>query len=466
MRPHRLHIAIPLTVVVAGLSGSPITDSEVGAEAETQDDAVILVAGDIAKCSSSADEATAALLSAHPEATILTVGDHVYPDGTLAQFTSCYGPSWGQHRPRTRPAPGNHEYRTTGAAGYFDYFGAAAGERGKGYYAYDLGAWRVVVLNSNCALVGGCEDGSAQMLWLRADLAANSRACTLAYWHHPRFTSTAATTSKVQPLWQALHEAGADVVLGGHAHNYERFAPQDPTGKADPRGMTQFVVGTGGASHEAFTTIQPNSMVRDNTTFGVLRMTLKAASYDWQFQPVAGGSFTDSGTSECALGTPPPPPPANLLKNPSFEQDGNADGRPDSWTSNAKFTRSTAAAPHNGTYVGRHQAADTATRKYTISQTVPSLLAGAPYRLSGWVSIPPTSDTFSFQLSITWRTASNAVIGTTTIQTYTGSTDGTWGLAEATVSAPANTTNAQVQMIAVGLAGTIYVDDFALARAP
>jgi hypothetical protein len=270
----------------------------------------------------------------------------VYPDGTLSQFTSCYEPTWGQHKTRTRPTPGNHEYRTPGAAGYFDYFGAAAGERGKGYYSYELEGWHIVVLNSNCSKVGGCGAGSAQEQWLRADLAAHPSDCTLAYWHHPLFSSTRSdSTRTVQPLWQALYEAGADVVLNGHAHSYERFAAQNPVGQADPRGLTQFVVGTGGASHRDFATAEPNSIVRDNTTFGVLEMTLLPSGYTWEFKP-AGGSFTDAGSGACVTGTTPPPPPSSLLRSTGFELDMNAQDRP-GWRNNA--------------FVGPHRAADPST---------------------------------------------------------------------------------------------------------
>ncbi len=263
-------------------------------------DPVLLAAGDIADCASAGDEATAALLDTL-DGTVAAIGDTAYLEGTAAQFAQCYEPSWGRHKARTRPAVGNHEYRTAGAAPYYAYFGAAAGEPGKGYYSYDLGQWHVVVLNSNCAVVS-CAAGSAQERWLRADLAADTSACTLAYWHHPLFTSAAnhSALTAVRPLYQALYDDRADLVLTGHNHNYERFAPQDPQGRLDTaRGMRQFVVGTGGASLYAFGTPQPNSEVRNATTYGVLRVTLRSAGYDWLFVPEAGKSFTDSGTGAC-----------------------------------------------------------------------------------------------------------------------------------------------------------------------
>jgi Calcineurin-like phosphoesterase len=265
-------------------------------------DAVLVGAGDVASCTSTGDEATAELLDTLP-GTVFVAGDVAYEAGTDAQFTDCYHPSWGRHKARTRPAAGNHEYGTPGASGYFKYFGAAAGDPQKGYYSYDLGAWHIIVINSNCARVGGCKAGSPQEQWLRADLAAHPATCLLAYWHHPLFSSGQhGNFVSMQPIWQALYEAGADVVVSGHDHDYERFAPQDPTGAADPvRGIRQFVVGTGGKNHYGFSTIMPNSEVHNSDTFGVLKLTLHATSYDWQFIPVAGKTFTDAGSGVCHL---------------------------------------------------------------------------------------------------------------------------------------------------------------------
>ena len=261
---------------------------------------VIVGAGDIATCTRTTDDATAALLDSIV-GTVVTAGDNAYPNGTAAEFRDCYGPSWGRVKARTRPTPGNHDFATTAASGYFGYFGAAAGSRGKGWYAYDLGTWRVYGLNSNCAFVGGCGEGSAQLAWLRADLAARPHACVLALWHHARFSSGAHGNNSVsQPLFAALHAAGADVVLTGHDHHYERFAPQTATGVADPAtGIRQFVVGTGGNGLYAVGAARPNSEVRDGTSLGVLQLTLRPGAYDWQFLPVPGGTNTDSGTAAC-----------------------------------------------------------------------------------------------------------------------------------------------------------------------
>ncbi len=263
-------------------------------------DPVLVGAGDIAACDSPGDEATAKLLN-RIGGTVVTLGDNAYDNGSADDFAQCFGASWGRFKERIRPAAGNHEYKTHDGTPYFDYFGAAAGERGKGYYSYQLGAWHVVVLNSNCDGVGGCDTGSPQERWLRADLAAHPTKCTLAYWHHPRFSSGLHGSSEfMQPIWQALFDAGTDVVLVGHDHNYERFAPQDAEGRADPaRGIREFVVGTGGSRHYQIKTTIANSEIHNDDTFGVLKLTLHSTSYDWQFVPVAGKTFTDSGTAPC-----------------------------------------------------------------------------------------------------------------------------------------------------------------------
>jgi hypothetical protein len=262
-------------------------------------EATLLAAGDIADCGSQGDEATARLLDALP-GTIAALGDIAYPDGRPQDFR-CYDASWGRFKARTRPAVGNHEYLTPAAAGYFDYFGAAAGERTKGYYSYDLGQWHVAVLNSNCRHVGGCQRGSPQERWLQADLAASRARCTVAYWHHPLFSSgDHGAHTNVRPLWEALFDAGAELVLVGHDHMYERFAPQTPAGQADAvRGIREFMVGTGGKNHTRIRRPQPNSEVRNDDTFGILRLTLRTASYSWRFVPEAGKTFGDAGSGVC-----------------------------------------------------------------------------------------------------------------------------------------------------------------------
>ena len=286
-------------------------------------DPVIAAAGDIAcdpaasgfksglgKSSACRQLYTSNLLVNAGLAAVLPLGDNQYDCSGFSAFSQSYGPSWGRLKASTRPAIGNHEYLTSGgtdcdtsgkALGYFQYFGDIAGDPSKGYYSYDIGTWHVIALNSNntCMIVS-CSASSAQERWLKADLAAHPNLCTLAYWHAPRFYS-GATSLKYGDLWNDLYAAGADIVLNGHVHNYERLAAQDPSGAADPdRGIREFVVGTGGGSHAAFpSVIQPNSEVRDASTFGVLKLTLHPTSYDWSFEPEAGKTFTDSGSGTC-----------------------------------------------------------------------------------------------------------------------------------------------------------------------
>jgi acid phosphatase type 7 len=262
--------------------------------------ATLLAAGDIAGCSTNGDEATAKLLDGLA-GTVATLGDNVYESGTASEFIQCYEPTWGRHKSRTKPAPGNHEYLTSGASGYYGYFGAAAGDSTKGYYSYELGSWHIVVLNSNCSAIGGCTAGSAQETWLRQDLAANPTSCTLAYWHHPRFSfGEYSNDPRMQALWQALDEAGAEIVLSGHDHNYQRYAPLNPDGtRDDASGIRQFVVGTGGRSHYALGSPPANVEASNSDTFGDLQLTLHPTSYDWVFIPIAGQSFTDAGSGIC-----------------------------------------------------------------------------------------------------------------------------------------------------------------------
>lgn len=280
-------LAASIAIILTGLPA---------ASAVAASDPVLVGAGDIASCSSPGDSATAKLVAGIP-GTVFTAGDNAYESGTTAQFGSCYGPTWGAFKSRTRPSAGNHDYLTAGASGYFNYFGSPAGIAGKGYYAYNLGTWRIYALNSNCAAVGGCGATSPQSKWLKADLAANPRRCVLAYWHHPLFSSGAhGNHSSVRPFWDVLYAAHADVVINGHDHDYERFARMTPGGTASTNGIREFVVGTGGKERRAFGTIKPHSLVRNSSTYGVLKLTLHATTYDWRFVPQAGKTFTDSAT--------------------------------------------------------------------------------------------------------------------------------------------------------------------------
>jgi hypothetical protein len=262
---------------------------------------VLVGAGDIASCSSDGDETTAALVESIP-GQVFTAGDNAYANGSAKNYANCYDPSWGAFKNRTHPAAGNHEYNTEAATPYFDYFGAAAGPRGLGYYSYDLGRyWHVIVLNSNCEAVAGCDEASAQYAWLQRDLQTHPRQHVIAIWHHPRYNSGShGNAQELDPFWDLLYAWGTEIVISGHAHDYERFAPMDDQGdRDDAHGIREFVVGTGGSSLVTADTPKPNSEVLDNSTFGVLKLSLYSNSYEWRFIPVAGGDFSDNGSSYC-----------------------------------------------------------------------------------------------------------------------------------------------------------------------
>jgi hypothetical protein len=286
----------PQLVLTTGTAPSPSASPPASSSPPPSGDPVFVGAGDIAD-SGSGDTATAALLDGIT-GTVFTVGDNVYNNGTASEFATYYEPTWGRHKARTKPAPGNHDYNTSGATGYYGYFGASAGPSGRGYYSYDLGNWHIVSLNSEVSM----SVGSAQETWLRSDLAATAKGCILAYWHQPRFTSGAnhAPETSTGPLVQALYDNHADVIVTGHNHQYERFAQLNPGGGLDTaNGARHFVAGMGGAGFYGFGTILPNSQVRNSDTHGVLKFTLHASSYEWQFVPEAGKTFTDSGSTAC-----------------------------------------------------------------------------------------------------------------------------------------------------------------------
>jgi len=263
-------------------------------------------AGDIAGCDNlGGAQATAALIEVIP-GTVFAAGDLAYDRGTISEFRNCYQPTWGKFKDRTKPAPGNHEYNGSSAIGYFQYWDGQAGDAKRGYYSYDLGAWHVVVLNTNCDVpsLGGCGPGSPEETWLRQDLAERPNACIVAYGHHALFSSGLFTSHarhvELWSFWQALYAAHADLILAGHEHSYERFAPQNPQGRLDPQnGIRQITVGTGGKSHTLLGFARPNSEVRNDDTFGVLKLTLSPGKYEWEFVPVAGGSFRDRGEGTC-----------------------------------------------------------------------------------------------------------------------------------------------------------------------
>jgi acid phosphatase type 7 len=305
-----------VTVLGAQFPGSSARWANAAPAVTRAGDPVVVAAGDIACDPADTDynggngtalrcqqRATSDSVIAQAPDAVLPLGDEQYEVGSLAAFQAAYDPTWGRFKNISHPAAGNHEYETTNASGYFAYFGASAGPTGKGWYSYSIGQWHVIVLNSDCEQTGvDCSAGSPQETWLKSDLAADTSPCTMAYWHHPRFTSSAANDNhpELAQFFQDLYAAHADLLLAGHDHQYERFAPQRPDATVDPAGLREIVVGTGGEDHHTFAaTPQPNSEVRNDTAFGVLRLTLHPASYDFSFIPTAPATFTDSGTTAC-----------------------------------------------------------------------------------------------------------------------------------------------------------------------
>jgi hypothetical protein len=279
-------------------SGTPTTTTPgttTSSTTPTRSDPTVVAAGDLCGSATSCAPTANVVQAVHPAA-VLTLGDNAYEDGTLAQYDAFYDPNWGRFKAITHPTTGNHEYHTSGAAGYFSYFG---GQAPAAYYSYDVGAWHLVAIGAMAGVPAGA--GSAEENWLRADLAAHPNQCVLAYWHEPRWSSGSVhgNDSSSAALWRDLYAAHADIVINGHDHNYQRYAPLNPSGTSDPNGIREFVVGTGGWGRYGFTTASPMPEVRNNTDYGVLKLTLHGGSYDWQFVPVAGGSFTDAGSDSC-----------------------------------------------------------------------------------------------------------------------------------------------------------------------
>ena len=372
------------------------------------------------------EQATSNLLTAMSPDAVLPLGDNQYTAGALSAFQQVYGPTWGRELAITHPVPGNHEYGTSGAAGYFGYFGAAAGPSSRGYYSYNLGSWHLIALDSECAFIGGCAKGSAEETWLRQDLAANPGVCTLAYWHRPRFSSSSSTPSdsSFSTFWTDLFNAGADLVLNGHAHDYERFAPQDPSQLPNPQnGVSEFIVGTGGDDFQKMGVPLPNSVVRNSSTFGVLKLTLGSGSYSWQFEPIAGSTFTDSGSAPCHLGAKPPAAPTRLTATPVSTNEIDL-----SWTA------STTSGVTYAVYRGGVQVA-------TVS--------GTTYHDTGLA--PQTS--YKYQV-VAIDSAGNQSAGSTAVTATTPAATGTLVYAptdDATVEINSPTTN-------FGHSGTLVVD--------
>jgi acid phosphatase type 7 len=260
----------------------------------------LLAVGDIFTCGSPVAGITAQMVRGLllPDTRVALLGDIAYERGTDQEF-ACFDAAWGDLKPRLAPAAGNHEYYTPNAAGYYRYFGALAGDPKRGYYVYTMAGWQILVLNSNCPAIGGCDEKSQQMLWLRQQLAKNAK-CTLAYWHHPRFSSGVhGNAAFMQPMWAALAAAKTEIVLSAHDHTYERFERLDAAGKPSATGIRSFVVGTGGRKLYAFKNPHPHSAIKQNSSLGVLDLRLSAGSYTWRFVAQPGSSFTDSGNGIC-----------------------------------------------------------------------------------------------------------------------------------------------------------------------
>ena len=445
--------------------------------------AVMVGAGDIADCAKTSDSLTANLLDTIP-GTVFTAGDNAYPEGSTTDLANCYGPTWGRQKARTRPAPGNHDYSQPGAAPYFAYFGAAAGDPSKGYYSYDLGDWHVVALNSMIAHWAG----SPQEQWLRADLASSTKRCTFAYFHHPLYTSGMLADTSVRALWQALYDFGAEIVVSGHDHDYERFAPQTPRGVADPlTGIREFIAGTGGAGLFTLGTPLPNSEVRNDVTFGVLKLTLSSGGYAWRFIPVAGKTFTDAGSGTCHdAPSATNHPPSAAVGGPytgieggavAFDATGSSD--PDgetvsyAWTFGDGSTGSGVKPTHvyadNGSYSvtltvtdARGAASPAASTTATIANAAPVASAGAQAATAGvtftfsatfsdagvndgpWAftiawgdSSAQTTGSATSQASAITATHTYAAAGTDTVRITVADKDGATGSATAAVNVSA-----------------------------
>lgn len=311
MNAPRRHCAGQLGRLLGGLAALSLLAACLGLERETTVELpgpglTVYAAGDIADCGDAPSQRSGAartasllapLLDADREALVIALGDNSYPAGRISEFSDCYGPTWGRFKTRIWPVPGNHEYHSPGAAGYYAYFGAAAGEAGRGYYSRTLGGWQLIALNS--ALAG--EDLRAQLDWLRDQLSPPRARCTLAFWHHPVYSSGRHGNQDVmREAWRLLFDAGAELVLSAHDHHYERFAPQDAEGRRDEaRGVRQFVVGTGGARPRPIVLARHHSESHAGSSLGVLRLVLKQQGYEWEFLPVAGGGLGDRGAAHC-----------------------------------------------------------------------------------------------------------------------------------------------------------------------
>jgi hypothetical protein len=343
-----------------------------GAGAAVRPDPILAAAGDIACAPNGVDTPTAchqaetaAIVGAIDPNAVAVLGDNQYETGFLPYYQSVYDATWGAFRSKTFPVPGNHEYYRVGADGYYAYFGAAAGDPARGYYAYDLGSWHILALNSNCEYVP-CQTDSAQEQWVRRELAAHPRGCTMAYWHHALFSSQGGE-ARMRDIWRDLTAARVDVVLSGHNHNYERFSGQDADGRLDPfGGPREFIVGTGGRSFGTIRRAGRNSEVHADTVFGVLALVLSRTGYAWSFDS-EGGAFVDTGSTPCHDKVPP------VIRLPNV--------RPGAFRAPARgrFLAAAGVPAASGGAVLRFRLSEPATVTFTVQRPAPG---------RGWVSLP------------------------------------------------------------------------------
>jgi hypothetical protein len=290
-------VDVQAAVAAFFVAASSTTFAVTCAQAPSEDTVTFVGAGDIGECHNLGPARATARLLDRIEGTVFTLGDHAYKHGDAQEFRDCYGTTWGRHKDRTRPTMGNHDVITNAGRPYFDYFGDNAGPARRGYYSFELGAWHIVSLNTNESL----RANSQQVKWLQQDLAEHPTECALAFWHVPLFSSGPQKDARLSDVWHVLYEAGVDVVLNGHEHFYERFAPQDDQGRPDgTRGIREFIVGTGGGDLQSLKRPAPNSEARDDHTFGVLKLTLSPHAYTWEFVPIAGQTFRDVGSGSCS----------------------------------------------------------------------------------------------------------------------------------------------------------------------
>jgi len=293
---------VPPGETPTGAAGSPGAEASASPLASGEVPTIVITgAGDIADCTSDGAKQTSDLLL-QQQGSFFTIGDNAYEDGSPTNYQQCYAPTWGRVLDRTSlPTSGDHDWQTPGAAGYLGYFGTKAAPQGVTWYSTDLGAWHIVVLDSECDKVGGCDAASPQGKWLASDLSRSTASCTLAIWHRPRFSSGEhGDDPAVGPFWDLLGEHHAELVINGHDHDYERFAPQDPSGRLErPGGIREIVAGTGGAQLGQFGRSAPNSEFRIGGEWGVLRLTLHPTKYDWEFLPAGTGQIADGGRTPC-----------------------------------------------------------------------------------------------------------------------------------------------------------------------